>query len=229
MGGPARPCENRAAPFHREFALNITLYYSPGACSLAPHIVLEELGVPYEAVKISTAEGQQRSPEYLKINPRGRVPTLVVDGKVLVENVAILTFLGGGFPERGLWPRTTWDQAKALSTMAWLADTVHPAFAHIYRPERYVEGPACIEAVKSAGRATFGECLEEIDRLVAGKKWAAGSRYSVVDAYLVVFYRWGNRNAFPVRNLAHYTALVGRVLARPAVKRVMAGEGITLS
>jgi glutathione S-transferase len=208
--------------------LKIVLYYSPGACSLAPHIALEELGIPYETVRISTAEGKQRSPEYLRINPRGRVPALAVDGKVLVENVAILSFLGGGFPAGGLWPAKTWDQAQALSMMAWLADTVHPAFAHLYRPERYVEGPACIDAVKAGGRKSFGDCLAEIDRLVAGKKWAIGGRFSVLDGYLLVFYRWGSRNGFPVRELAHYTALMQRVLARPAVKRVMADEGITL-
>jgi glutathione S-transferase len=209
--------------------VKIALYYSPGACSLAPHIVLEELGIPYAAVKISTAEGQQRSPEYLKVNPRGRVPALAVDGKVLVENVAILTFLGGGFASRGLWPASTWDQAQAVSMMAWLADTVHPAFAHIYRAERYVSDPACIEAVKAGGRASFGDCLREIDRLLAGKRWAIGNRFSVVDAYLLVFYRWGNRNGMPVKDMPHYTALVERLLARPAVKKVMAEEGITLS
>jgi glutathione S-transferase len=209
--------------------MDIKLYYSPGACSLAPHIVLEELGIPYEAVKISTADGQQRSPEYLSINPRGRVPALAVDGRVLVENVAILSFLGGGFPEKGLWPRKTWDQAQALSMMAWLADTVHPAFAHLYRPGRYVEGEACLEAVKAGGRRAFGECLAEIDRLVAGKKWAVAGRFCVVDAYLLVFYRWGSRNGFPVKDLAGYTALVERVLARPAVRKVMADEGITMA
>lgn len=209
--------------------MKITLYYSPGACSLAPHIVLEELGIAYETVRISTAEGQQRSPEYLKINPRARVPALVVDGQVLVENVAILAYLGGGFPEAGLWPRRTWEQAQALSLMAWLADTVHPAFAHLYRAERYVEGPACVDAVKAKGRETFADCLAEIDRLVAGKRWAVGSRFTVVDAYLLVFYRWGNRNGFAVGKLANYTALVGRILARPAVRRVMDDEGITMA
>ncbi|MBL0142970.1 MAG: glutathione S-transferase N-terminal domain-containing protein [Betaproteobacteria bacterium] len=209
--------------------MKISLYYSPGACSLAPHIVLEELGLPYEAVKISTADGQQRSPGYLKINPRARVPALAVDGKVLVENVAILSFLGGGFPAKGLWPEKTWDQAQAVSLMAWLADTVHPAFAHIYRPERYVEGQPCVDAVKARGRQVFGDCLHEIDRLVTGRKWAIGNRFSVVDAYLVVFYRWGNRIAFPMKELAHYTAIMDRVLARPAVRKVMADEGITLA
>jgi glutathione S-transferase len=209
--------------------MKLKLYYSPGACSLAPHIVLEELGLPYEAVRISTAQGEQRSPAYLKINPRGRVPALAVDGQVLVENVAILSFLGGAFPQKGLWPAKTWDQAKALSMMAWIADTVHPAFAHLFRPERYVEGEAAIEAVKAGGRRAFGDGLAEIDRLLAGRRWAVGNRYSVVDAYLLVFYRWGARNGFPVRELANYSALVDRVLARPAVRKVMADEGITMA
>jgi glutathione S-transferase len=208
--------------------VKITLYYSPGACSLAPHIVLEALGIPYQAVRISTAAGEQRSPEYLRINPRGRVPALAVDGKVLVENVAILTFLGGGFAAKGLWPARTWDQAQALSTMAWLADTVHPAFAHFFRPERYVSGAASVAAVKEGGRAAFEASLREIDRLLAGRRWAIGNRFSVVDAYLLVFYRWGNRNGFAVKDLPHYTALVGRLLARPAVRKVMTVEGITL-
>jgi glutathione S-transferase len=213
----------------KEKTVKIALYYSPGACSLAPHVVLEELGIPYQAVRISTAAGEQRSPEYLKINPRGRVPALVVDGKVLVENVAILTFLGGGFASKGLWPEKTWDQAQALSFMAWLADTVHPAFAHMFRAERYVSDAACLEAVKAGGRAAFGDCLREIDRLLAGKRWAIGNRFSVVDAYLLVFYRWGNRNGMPVKDLPNYTALVERLLARPAVRKVMADEGITLA
>ena len=160
--------------------MQIKLYFSPGACSLAPHIVLEELGIAYEAVKISTAEGQQRSPAYLKINPRGRVPALAADGKVLVENVAILSFLGGGFPQKGLWPRTTWQQAQALSMMAWLADTVHPAFAHMFRPERYVEGEAAVAAVKAGGRKTFGDCLAEIDRL-HGCLTALGHSITIVE------------------------------------------------
>ncbi len=208
--------------------MKITLYYAPGACSLAPHIVLEELGLAYEAVRIDTRAGQQRSPEYLRVNPRGRVPTLVVDGKVLVENVAILAFLGGAFPAKGLWPRRTWEQAQALSLMAWVADTVHPSYAHWFRAERYVDDEAAREAVKAAGLRQFGEHLAEADRLLAGRRWAVGTRYSVVDAYLVVFYRWALRAGLPVKDLANYTALVGRVMARPAVKRAFAAEGITM-
>ena len=80
------------------------LYYAPGACSLASHIALKESGLAYETERLILANGDQRKPEYLKLNPRGRVPTLVVDGNVLTENVGILTYIGGGYPKAKLWP-----------------------------------------------------------------------------------------------------------------------------
>jgi glutathione S-transferase len=209
--------------------LKLTLYYSPGACSLASHIALEESGLPYETVRVSTAAGDQRKPEYLAINPRGKVPTLMVDGKPLVENLAILTFVAGGHPKAGLWPETTWEQAKALSWMAYLAGTVHPTYSRFFRPERALPEGAPVDAVKAKGGEQYWDCLAEIDRLLEGKKWAMGKQYTVVDPYLLVMYRWGNRNGMPVAKLANYTALVQRVLARPAVKKVMADEGITMS
>ena len=209
--------------------MSIKLYFSPGACSLASHIALEEAGLKYETQKIDTAAGQQRSPEYLAINPRGRVPTLVVDGHVLTENVGILTYVAGGHPKAGIWPKDTWHQAMAVSTMAWLSNTVHPAFAHVFRAARFVDGDAAQEAVKAKGREMYWGYLKEIDGLLAGRKWAVGDHFTVVDGYLVVFYRWGNRNQMPVSELRNYSALIDRVLARPAVKKVMADEGITMS
>jgi glutathione S-transferase len=206
----------------------IKLYYAPGACSFASHVAIEETGVAYEAVKLNLAEGDQRKPEYLRLNPRGRVPTLVVDDHVLTENVGILSYFGGGYPAAGLWPKKTWDQAKLMSTLAWLSNTVHPAYGHFVRPARYVDGDAAQEAVKTKGRENVWGYLEEIDKLLAGHKWAIANQYTVADPYLLVFYRWGNRAKMPVQGLKNYTALVQRVMARPAVKKVMADEGITL-
>lgn len=208
--------------------MSIKLYYAPGACSLASHIAIEETGVEYEAQKMNLAEGDQRKPEYLRINPRGRVPTVVVDGEVLTENTGILTYFGGGYPATGMWPKKTLDQARLVSTLGWLSNTVHPAYAHVVRTERYVDGDEAREAVKAKGKASFQGYLEEIDRLLNAHKWAVANQYTVADPYLLVFYRWGNRSKMPVRDLKHYSALVDRVLARPAVKKVMADEGITM-
>jgi glutathione S-transferase len=206
----------------------IKLYYAPGACSFASHIALEEIGVPYEAQKMNLAEGDQKKPEYLRLNPRGRVPTLVVDDHVLTENVGILAYLGGGYPQAGIWPKKTWDQAKLVSTLAWLSNTVHPAYGHIVRPERYATDDASKENIKARGRASFQGYLEEIDKLLEGHKWSIANQYTVADGYLLVFYRWANRQKMPVNELKNYSALAQRVLARPAVRKVMADEGITM-
>ena len=207
----------------------ITLYYGPGACSFASHVALEESGLDYEAVKLNLAAGDQRKPEYLKLNPRGRVPTLVVDGEPLTENVGILTWIGGGHPETGLWPKDTWQQCKLVSMLAWFSNTVHPAYTHLLRPERFVDGDEHRAAVKDKARGIYEGYLREIDGMLRGRKWLMGSRYTVADPYLPVFYRWARRHDLPVHELANYTAAVDRMLARPAVKKVMADEGITMN
>lgn len=206
----------------------IKLYYAPGACSLASHVAIEETGVPYETQKMNLAEGDQRKPEYLKLNPRGRVPTLVNGDQVLTENVGILTYFGGGYPDANIWPKKTWDQAKLLSTLGWLSNTVHPAYGHYVRAARYVDGDDHQAAVKEKGLASFRGYLDEIDKLLQGHKWSIANQYTVADPYLLVFYRWGNRAKLPVRDLRNYTALVERVMSRKAVHKVMADEGITL-
>ena len=206
----------------------IKLYYAPGACSLASHIAIEEAGVSYETQKLDLAAGDQRKPEYLAINPRGRVPAVVVDGHVLTENVGILTYFGGGYPQAKLWPKDTWHQAQAVATMAWLSNTVHTTFGHVIRAARYADDAAAQEAIKAKARVMYFDYLKEIDTLLAGKKWCIANQHSVVDGYLLVFYRWGNRNSMPVKTLPNYTSLIQRLMARPAVKKVMADEGITL-
>ena len=208
--------------------MSVKLYYSPGACSLASHIAIEEVGIPYETQRVNLAQGEQRQPEYLKINPRGRVPALQVGDHILTENVGILTYLGGGYPDAKIWPQKTWDQAKLVSSMAWLSNTVHPAYGHYVRTERYVDDENCKQAVKDKGLASFRGYLEEIDRLLTGQKWSIANQYTVIDGYLLVFYRWANRAKLPVKELRNYTALVDRVLSRPAVHKVMADEGITM-
>lgn len=208
--------------------MGMKLYYAPGACSLASHIALEEVGLPYDTVRLDLAAGDQRKPEYLAINPRGRVPSLIVNGHILTENVGILTYLGGGYPQAKIWPDDTWHQAMCVSTMAWFSNSVHATYGHLVRPARYADDPAAQEAIKTKARQMYGDYLKEIDSLLKGQKWCIGGHYTVADAYLLVFYRWGNRNGYPVSSMPNYTSLVQRVMARAAVKKVMADEGITL-
>ena len=165
----------------------LTLYFCPGACSTASHVALEETGAPYVEKPIMLPKGEQKTPEYLKINPRGKVPALDVDGTILTENTAILTYLALKFPEKKLLPTDSFEQARSISTMAWLSNIVHPSYTHYMRPERFAPDAAAQPVVKETGKKTFWTCLQEIDGLLAGKDWMMGSSFSVVDCYALVF------------------------------------------
>jgi len=204
----------------------LTLFYTPGACSLAPHIVLEESGEKYDKHAVDMAKSEQRSEAYLKINPQGRVPALRLDdGESLTENTAILPYLGKRF---GLWPTETIAEAKALSLIGFFAASVHPAHAHFGRPERYAADTAAYATIKETGLKTFHGYLKQIDAMLAGRDWLSQA-YSVLDPYALVFYAWGSRRELPVGELKHYTAFKDRMLARPAVRRVAEEEKIKLA
>ena len=201
----------------------LTLYYAPGACSMAAHIVLEESGEKYKPQQVDLAGGEQRTEAYLKINPQGRVPVLGLDdGEPVAENTAILPYLGKRF---GLWPTDPKAEAKALSLIGFFAGSVHPAHAHVGRPERYTADQSAFPGIKEAGLKTFHGYLKQIDGRLAGREWFS-DKYSVVDPYGFVFYTWGVRRELPMAELKNYTAFKDRMLERPAVQRVAADEKV---
>jgi glutathione S-transferase len=203
----------------------LTLFYAPGACSIASHIVLEESGEKYQAQRMDLSKGEQKSAEYLKIHPLGRVPALKLDdGTPLTENTAILPYLGKRF---GMWPADWIKEAHALSTIGFFASSVHPAHAHIGRPERYTEDRSAFPGIQAVGRKSFHEYLKQIDAMVAGREWLS-DKYSPLDPYALVFYAWGLKRELPVAELKHYTAFKDRMAKRPAVQRVVADEGVKL-
>ena len=201
----------------------LTLYYGPGACSMASHIVLEESGEKYEPKRMDLAKGEQRTPEYLKMNPQGRVPLLQLDnGEPLAENTAILPYLGKRF---SLWPTDPMGEAKALSLVGFFASSVHPAHGHVGRPERYTADTSAHAGIKEQGLKTFHGHLKQIDGMLAGREWL-GDQYSVLDPYGFVFYTWGVRRELPMAELKNYTAFKDRMKNRPAVARVLEDEKI---
>lgn len=201
----------------------LTLYYAPGACSMAAHIVLEEAGETYEPRRLDLAKGEQRTEAYLKIHPLGRVPALVLDnGEPLTENTAILPYLGKRYK---LWPTDPLAEPRALSVVGFFATNVHPAHAHISRPERYATDKAHFPDIQAQGRRMFHDYLKQIDGMLAGREWLT-DQYSVLDPYAFTFYTWGVRRDLPVGELENYTAHKDRMLARPAVQRVVADEKI---
>ena len=205
----------------------LKLFYAPGACSLAPHIVLEEIGGVHAFERVSLREGAQRSLAYLAINPKGRVPALVTDRGVLTENPAILAFLAQSFPAARLAPLDDpYLFAKMQAFNVFLCSTVHVAFAHAFRPERYADGEAPAQAMRAKAPRALADAFALIEKILGdGGPYVLGDAYSVADAYLVVFSRWldtrglGSLAGFPM-TAAH----LARVSDRPAVLRALARE-----
>jgi glutathione S-transferase len=204
----------------------LTLFYCPNACSMAPHLVLEEGGEKYKPYRVNCAGGEQRSEGYLKINPHARVPALGLDdGSYISENIAILPFLG---KRLGLWTDDPVTEARMLSFIGWVASTVHPAQAHYRRPYRYASDPATHPDIQRTGLAAFRGYLKEVDGMYSGKEYLFG-KLSVADFYAFVLHTWGIQRGFDMAaEMPHFGAFYRRMMPRPAVQRVFADEKIEL-
>ncbi|CAN7427920.1 glutathione S-transferase N-terminal domain-containing protein [Trinickia sp. LjRoot230] len=215
--------------------MSYRLYYSPGACSLAVHIVLEEIGVPFERHEVSVARGENLAAAFVAINPKARVPALGVPGEthVLTELPAIVTFLARQHPEARLLPASNaLEEARCHEWLAWLAGSVHgTGYGALWRPARFAADTALHEAISAHGRHTIIESYVSIEAKLADapREWALASGYSIVDPFLLVLYRWGNRIGLPMQlDYPAWTALTERMLKRPAVQRAMASEQVRI-
>ncbi len=203
------------------------LYYSPGACSMAVHIVLEELGVPYELELVSVKSGATSRPAYLSINPKGRVPALARDGEVLTEVSAVLTYLAQSHREIPLLPSDPWLAGRCQEWLSWLSSEVHPAFAQVWRPERSVETAEFQTDVQAKGRTNIQARLAEIEsRLAMVDGYAVGDQYTVVDPYLLVYFGWGRYVGLDMTGYPAFAGHAARVSSRETVRRVLLQEGL---
>ena len=206
------------------------LYYAPTACSIAPHIALEEVGVDFEPRALDLAKGEQTAPDYLKVNPRGRVPALVIDGRTVTEVPALLTYVASLKPEAGLTPPVgTLAFARCFEWLGFLSSTLHVAYAQFRRPQRFLaEDSPCRGQLSEEGKhITIGFYREVEQRLEPG--WAAGGTYSIADINLFPFFTWAWRLDFDVRNeCPKWAGLFDRMRERPAVQRAVAREGLDL-
>ena len=207
--------------------MDLKLYFAPGACSLAPLIALEEAGADYEAVRLSLADGEQRRPEFLAINPLGRVPVLIADGKVVTENIAVLTTIAHRFPRAGLLP---FDNptllARSFELLGWFSSVVQIGFAQVFRPERFAADTSAWPALAQGGNATVRSGFAEIERIL---KWSdgealVGDRFTVVDPYALVFWRWAPRLEIDTAAYPAFAAHAERLLRRPSTRRALARE-----
>ena len=198
------------------------LYYSPGACSLSDHIVLEWIGQPYEAVRLSSK--QRQSPEYLAINPAGAVPAFEDDGWVLTQNAAILNYLADRFPEAGLGgDGSLRGRAEVNKWLAMANADIHPAFHPLFGAPAYLQDPALVGLSKQAARNKLRVMFERVDRQLAGRDWIAGSR-SIADPYLFVVTRWALAMDVDLTGLDHLHRFFDRMLADAGVQRALQQE-----
>ena len=200
------------------------LYYTPGACSLSDHIVLEWIGRPYEAVRVSREE--RKSPAYLAINPAGAVPAFEENGWVLTQNAAILNYLADSFPDAGLaGDGTTRSRAEVNKWLAMANADIHPAFHPLFGATSYLDDPALIELSKQAARAKLRTLFERVDAQFAGRDWIAGTR-SIADPYLFVVTRWAMAMEVDLSGLDNLQRFFERMLADPGVQRALRQEGL---
>jgi glutathione S-transferase len=208
----------------------LILYYAPTACSVAPHIALEEIEVPFEPRRIDLAKGEQASPEFLALSPLGRVPTMIIEGEAVTEVPALLTFVAGLKPEAGLTPAPgTLAHARCFEWLGFLSSSLHVAYAQFRRPQRFLpEGSAGAGELTEQGRLNTIRFYREVERRLPDG-WAAGDSYSIADINLFPFFTWAWRLEFDVREeCPKWAALFDRVKQRPAVQRAVEREGITV-
>lgn len=200
------------------------LYYSPGACSLAGHIVLEWIGKPYDTQKIDIKE--PRPPEFLALNPAGAVPVLEEDGWALTQNAAILNYLADVYPESGLGGDGTHRGRAEVNRWMGLANSdIHPAFKPLFGAARYLKDADAIEQTKLNARRRLRKLFEVVNAGLEGRDWIAGAR-SVADPYLFVLLRWARGMQVDLSGLDRLERFLRHMYADAAVKEVLHAEGL---
>lgn len=198
-----------------------TLYHAPGSCTLAVRIALEEAQVPYTLEKVDFAAEQQRSPAYLAINPKGRVPALVTREGVITETPALLAYVAHMRPEARLAPTTPFGFARMQELNSYLAATVHVAHAHRLRAGRWADEPEAIAAMQRKVPANMTECFAYLEAHYLQGAWALGEQFTVSDAYLFTVATWLKNDGVDIARFPKVQAHQQHMLARPAVQRAL--------
>ena len=203
----------------------LTLYYAPGTCALASHLALEYAGAPYQTVRLDFSKQQQRAPEYLELNPKGRVPALKTGAGILTETPALLQFIAQSFPKAGIAPLDDpFLMAKANEFNSYLCATVHVAHAHKGRGHRWVDDDQAIEAMKKKVPQTMGDCFELIERDMLKGPWVLGERFSICDMYLFTLSGWLQGDGVDIERFPRVAAHRKRMEADPVVAKVLAAQ-----
>jgi glutathione S-transferase len=213
--------------------MSLKLYFSPGACSFVPHVLLQLSGAAFEPTMVKLHKGEQYGEEYKAINPRGQVPVLVDDGKVITQIVAIILYLDQKFPEAKFLPTEPVARAKAIEVLAWMNNTVHPTFTHIFMPQKFSDQTDVQAALKTFNTQVYKGLLSELESLVVDhlspSGWLSGAVLGPLDAYSLTLTRWGSIAGIDPTTYPSLWAHVNRVANDVQVAQVIERERLQLN
>lgn len=214
--------------------MTLKLYFSPGACSFVPHALLEVAGEPFEPVLVKLHKGEHYTPEYKAINPRSQVPVLVDGGEVITQVVAIVNYLNDRFPQFNFLPKEPLARTRVLETLAWMNNTVHPTFTHVFLPAKFAGTPEAQAEVKAFNTGLYGTLLTELEAMARkaaeeGRPYLAGQHFGPVDAYALSLLRWGGFAGHDPEGYPSLWDLVQRLSKLPPVARAMERERLQLN
>lgn len=210
-----------------EAVLQIILYYAPFACSLVPYVALTEAGADFEVRTLNLRAQQQMTPEYLRINPKHKVPMLAVDGKSLTENVAIQSWIAGAFPAARLLPADRWQQLEAVSLMSWCASGIHPFLGRLNAPVKVCSAPGAEESVRALAVAPLLEAFGIADEKLAGREFFF-DHFTAADVHFYWCLRRASQLQVDMSKFANCQRHLERMQSRPSVQKLLAFEKQTL-
>ncbi|MBA2962893.1 MULTISPECIES: glutathione S-transferase family protein [Ramlibacter] len=213
--------------------MTLKLYFAPGACSFVPHTLLEASGAAFEPVLVKLHKGEQNAPEYRALNPHGQVPVLVDGDAVITQILAIVGYLDAKFPQLGLLPQEPLARARVMETLAWMNNTVHPTFTHVFMPFKYSDKPDVQAELKAYNAQLYRPLLQEIEALVQaavaqGRPFLGGPQFGPLDAYALTLLRWGGFAGIDPKGFPAAWAHVQKVAQLPPVARAIARERLQL-
>jgi glutathione S-transferase len=208
--------------------MTIVLYYAPNACSLVPYVTLTEAGAPFEVRPLNFRKGEQMSADYLALNPKHKVPLLIIDGKRLTENVAIQAFIARTFPQARLMPADPWQELQAISIMAWCASGMHPYLSRINSPAKVCDLPNAEPSVRRIATELLYENVKIADGMLKGRDWFF-DHFTAPDAHFFWAFRRAMQLNVDVSGFANCVAHFERMKQRPSVQKVLAYEASVLA
>jgi len=214
--------------------MSLKLYFAPGACSFVPHSLLEVAGAAFEPVMVKLHKGEQNDEPFRSLNPRGQVPVLVDDEEVITQILAIIHFIDAKFPEQQFLPGEALERARVLQMLAWMNNTVHPTFTHVFMPHKFAGTPETQAEIKTFNTKVYAGYLGEIEAMARkaaerGQPWLGGERFGPLDVYALTLLRWGGIAQIDPTTHEALWAHVQKVAQQPGVARAIERERLQLN